>query len=878
MTSSKPVSALATVGVLLLLTLAGTTPLRGQVLNSNLPPGGNFNLTNWYLGLPVDSTNGTAGGSASILATQLIGGYSNALYFYTGPDGAMTFWARVDGATTEGSSYPRSELREQIIPGENNINWRGYGTHLLTAICKVTEVSSTKKVIIGQIHTKTGDARPLVKLQYNNGTIEALVKIYPDDNLSNADHKFYYQNVGLNNDINYAIQLENGLVTVTVNGLSQSTNSFLSHTNWAPQEFYFKAGSYCQDNVGPSSEGARVAFYSLARSHAPSITNQPASITVAAGSNTNLGVQATGNGTLTYQWRRNGTNLTVNATSATLNLTNVQTTNAGDYSVRVTDTLGAVTSVVATLTVIGPPSITSQPTNQWAESGASASFSVTASGTGTLGYQWQKDSTNLVNGGNLSGTTSNVLAFVAVTPGDAANYRVVVTNAYGSVTSAVVSLTVTNAATNNPPTFTSDPINKTNATVAVAYNGTLAGDATDPDPGEILTFSKVSGPAWLSVAGNGTLSGTPGAGDVGTNNWTIRVTDLASASNQATLKIIVSAAPSGGTVTNVIVDDSWADAGRDNGADALDTDWWSSTSSSGNSIEVYSGQLGLISGGSGRGLHGIFASQSLAVDDTLTASFDFTTPATVGTAKPAGFRIGLFDTTGHIPGLQADLTASTVSPNANYNNLSGYMMDLDVNTGTEDITFRERTNTLSGQLLAATGDFESLSGGGNAYTFAANTTYRGVISITRTGAGSLALKGELYQGVTPLSTHTASDASGITAAFGMLAFHVGSSTFGSFTSAGQAVDNGITFTNIKIAVVTPETSITSPTLDIALSGNNVVLSWITNGTAGFVLESATNVAPPIVWTAAGTSTVVGEKHHVTNSLTGGENYYRLKKP
>src|SRR5690349_17586181 len=73
--------------------------LPAQGLDSNKPPGGNFNLTNFYLGLPVDSSGGTSGDSASIPAAQLVTGYSNALYFYTASsDGAMVFWAPVTGA------------------------------------------------------------------------------------------------------------------------------------------------------------------------------------------------------------------------------------------------------------------------------------------------------------------------------------------------------------------------------------------------------------------------------------------------------------------------------------------------------------------------------------------------------------------------------------------------------------------------------------------------------------------------------------------------------------------------------------------------------------------------------------------------------------
>jgi hypothetical protein len=113
----------------------------------------------------------------------------------------------------------------------------------------------------------------------------------------------------------------------------------------------------------------------------------------------------------------------------------------------------------------------------------------------------------------------------------------------------------------------------------------------------------------------------------------------------------------------LIVDDSWADGGRNNGADPLDTDWWTSTGST--AIEVSVGSLGLVTGTSGRGIHGTFTPQTLNVGDTLTATFTFTTPATVGTNAQSAFRIGLFDTLGK-SGLSADLSASTGTPNHIY--------------------------------------------------------------------------------------------------------------------------------------------------------------------------------------------------------------------
>ena len=72
------------------------------------------------------------------------------------------------------------------------------------------------------------------------------------------------------------------------------------------------------------------------------------------------------------------------------------------------------------------------------------------------------------------------------------------------------------------PLFSSDPISKNAALVNGAYSGTVSGNASDPN-GQALTFSKVSGPTWLSIAANGILSGTPQLADLGLNRWTVQV-------------------------------------------------------------------------------------------------------------------------------------------------------------------------------------------------------------------------------------------------------------------------------------------------------------------------------------------------------------------
>jgi arylsulfatase A-like enzyme len=90
-----------------------------------------------------------------------------------------------------------------------------------------------------------------------------------------------------------------------------------------------------------------------------------------------------------------------------------------------------------------------------------------------------------------------------------------------------------------PPDFGSDPVVKNYALPDVAYAGTLANDASDPN-GDPMTFLlSPGGPAWLAVATDGSLSGTPSASDLGTNQWTVSVTDGISGTNSATLQIVV---------------------------------------------------------------------------------------------------------------------------------------------------------------------------------------------------------------------------------------------------------------------------------------------------------------------------------------------------
>jgi hypothetical protein len=199
----------------------------------------------------------------------------------------------------------------------------------------------------------------------------------------------------------------------------------------------------------------------------PVITEQPTNQVVVQGSNVTFSVMATGTAPLSYQWWFSGTNLLAGATNSAMTLTNVQTTNAGNYYVIATNVAGSVTSSIVTLTVLVPPVITQQPTNQTVIQGGNVTNSVMASGSTPLSYQWW------LNGTSLFGSTNAVLILTNVQPTSAGNYWVVVTNVAGGVTSSNALLTVL-----VPPVITQQPANQTIIQGASVTNGvTVTGSA-----------------------------------------------------------------------------------------------------------------------------------------------------------------------------------------------------------------------------------------------------------------------------------------------------------------------------------------------------------------------------------------------------------------
>ena len=206
---------------------------------------------------------------------------------------------------------------------------------------------------------------------------------------------------------------------------------------------------------------------------APAVTTAPASMTVTAGQPATFTVTASGTAPLTYQWQRSDVAV-AGATSASYTLSTSLVADSGStWRVVVSNAAGSVTSAAATLTVnpapVGPALI-AQPVGTTVVAGTPANFSVQATGTAPLIYQWQRD------GVNVTGATAASYSLASPGAADSGSvFRVVVSNSTGSVTSSNALLTVADAVA--LPTIAAQPqsantLDGSTALVSVSVTGT----------------------------------------------------------------------------------------------------------------------------------------------------------------------------------------------------------------------------------------------------------------------------------------------------------------------------------------------------------------------------------------------------------------------
>ena len=223
---------------------------------------------------------------------------------------------------------------------------------------------------------------------------------------------------------------------------------------------------------------------------APGITTQPLSMTVSNGASASFSVTASGTAPLKYQWLKD-TSILPTGTNSTYTIAAVTTNDAASYRVVITNSVGAVTSTVARLTVLLAPSIITSPQSLTVSNGATATFNVLAGGSPPLSYAWQ------LNGSAVSGATASSLTITNAQAANQGDYTVTVSNAVGVVTSTAAHLTVQSSAPG--------PVQ---LRIIQSVNGSFSFDVTGPSQTNYVLWSSMDLFAWSKLATNFSATGT----------------------------------------------------------------------------------------------------------------------------------------------------------------------------------------------------------------------------------------------------------------------------------------------------------------------------------------------------------------------------------
>lgn len=253
----------------------------------------NIDLSHWKVTIPEGKGKG---GAVSVRPPEILEYATNEVlkpYMYNdSTTGALTFYAYPSSATTANTKYSRSELREQMVPGDDNTNWTFAQGGILRAKMAMGEVSRAKdgkyhKVIILQIHgrltneqrdligQKDNNAPPILKIYWQNGKIRVKTKVlkYAGVGEKAILHKeawgddkghTFEEEVGFGK-FYIEVKVSKGKMVVSLNKNEYAVYDDVSIRRWGVFENYFKAGNYFQTR----DEGAyaKVKIYELEVEH-----------------------------------------------------------------------------------------------------------------------------------------------------------------------------------------------------------------------------------------------------------------------------------------------------------------------------------------------------------------------------------------------------------------------------------------------------------------------------------------------------------------------------------------------------------------------------------------------------------------------------------
>lgn len=232
---------------------ASTAPASPAPAPSGTPlrPSDILDLSNWYLGIPVNTSHD---GAPDIIRQPELDGYSSVWFHANAAGDGVVFDANAGGYTTSGSSYPRTELRE--MSGSSLASWDSRsGTHTLEVSEAITQVTPVKPdIVAAQIHDSSDDVIE-IRLQ---GSVLA---VHSNDGKTKTPLDTAYQ-LGARFDLK--IVADSGGIDVYYNGVLKTT------VKASGSGYYFKAGAYVQSNPSKGEDPdaiGEVVIYDLAVRH-----------------------------------------------------------------------------------------------------------------------------------------------------------------------------------------------------------------------------------------------------------------------------------------------------------------------------------------------------------------------------------------------------------------------------------------------------------------------------------------------------------------------------------------------------------------------------------------------------------------------------------
>jgi hypothetical protein len=600
---------------------------------------------------------------------------------------------------------------------------------------------------------------------------------------------------------------------------------------------------------------------------APTITTQPVSQTVTAGQTATFGVVAGGTAPLSYQWQKNGVNIS-GAIAGSYTTPVTATTDSGStFDVVVSNTAGSVTSSAATLTVnaaVVAPTITTQPVNQTVTAGQTATFSVVAGGTAPLSYQWQKNGVNIAGATLVSYTTP-----VTATTDSGSTFDVVVSNTAGSVTSSAATLTVNAAVV--APTITTQPVSQTVTAGQTATFSVVAGGTAPLSYQWQKNGVNISGATASSYTTPATATTDSGS------TFDVKVTNTAGSATSNAATLTVNAAAVAPTITAQPV-----------------------------SQTVTAGQTATFSVVAGGTAPLSYQWQKNGVNISGATLASYTTPVTAMTDSASTFDVVVSNTAGSITSAKATLTVNPalvagIQVSSNPLNLGSGVVGSNstqpliiTNTGTATLTITQVNET--GAAFKVSGFTLPINVG-----VGQQTTI--TVGFVPTAVGPLTGNISIVSNAPSSPTSVTLNGTGIAATL-TLSVNPTSLAFGNITTATSSAPQTATITNTGNSSVTISTitltgtgySMTGGSAPVTLSpSQNLILSVMfspttagsvngsisivsnATGSPATVTLTGTGVAPvqhsvTLSWTAS-TSTVAG--YNVYRGTTSGGPYVKI---